>query len=1748
MSRQRPASSSRGFASPDTGSTWGRRQVAGLTLLVVTGLGCDPGGGRGPGSGSSPNGSHSLPPVGRPDQIQSLLLRIVESDVVGTVGATGQLQLQIPLANSGIFAASGALTATIASVDGQKTFDSRRVPYVVGAGQTTRLTAQLAVPPGVVAQPDWSTFNVVVEGGAQGLRMVRSLLTVVGAYDVELEGPAAISTTRTASYRVRAQNPTTHLPLVGVKVGLVVRSGGAIVATYQGETGDKGDAIFDVALDQVGDVVVEATGATQGTTTVISDGAKVEAPGSKVLLTTDKPIYQPGQIIHLRALALDQATQAPLGGQPAVFEIQDGKGNKICKRTFTTDTYGLASTDFQLGQVLNLGTFQASVQVGADTAMTVKSVTVSRYALPKFKLDVAPDKPWYTPGQTVGGTVDAHYFFGKPAAAADVIVEASTLDIGQTTFARVIGKTDSTGRYAFQVGLPTGLVGLPIQQGSGLVNLHVTVTDSAGQVVTQDQSVTVAARGLRLALIPESTVLIPGLPNRLNLFVTDPLGNPVAGAKVDFSTDAGGGASGTTDAFGQAAFDWTPPAPGAGASIPGGGGASGGATDVASVAGVAGVASVGLVVHATTTDGLSVTEPFMLDLQGGGSHVLVRTDAAVYGLGDTVSVDITTSPDQSTVYVDWLNNGQDVEMQTLDVENGRAHFTKTVDTGLVGSNRIDAYVVDPGGNIVRSGRTVFVRERGGLSVDLATDQPEYTPGAPATLTLSVKDETGAPAVAALGVQIVDQAVFALVDARPGLLQTYFQLDAAFAQPTYQIRPPAVDVTQLLFQDTAQADPTGAAAAQVRAAATFAALGTSPPSGINHGSWQALAPSVKQQLRPFYDAAKLGLGPTVTRAANDAIAALTTRGCPATSYYCSSQQMPYLQALQQELATRVEAYDFWGNAYLTSQTGSSELLRLTTSGPDEQPGNADDDSIVFIPSDLTLPIDASVLGGGNFGGVGPGAAGPAAGIPAGGNAMGVGAVATGSASASAPTTTTGGTAADAAPRVRQDFPETLYVNPELITGPDGKATVTLNMADSITDWRVSTLAHTQLGKLGGGVGSVRVFQDFFVDVDFPATLTRGDQVEFPIAIYNYLATPQTVHIALAPGTWYTPLGATAADVSLDAGQVTGIRFPVRVDAVGRQTLTVQATGGARSDAVARSVVVQPDGMVVPVAQSGSLQAGTLARTVVFPSNAIAGSEQLYVDVFPAYLSQVVQGMDSMLQVPNGCFEQTTSTAWPNVLVTDYLRQTGQLEPDVQLKAESLMSAGYQRLLTFEHAGGGFSWFGEQDPMPFLSVTAFGLMEFSDMAKVQTVDPAMLDRTTRWLLGQQAADGSWAGDMSEFFSFQTSLVRNTAFVVWALASSGYQGPELAHGLGFVEQGLGAMGLAQADAYSLGIVANAFLAAAPGDPFGAQVLSQLVAIARPGGAGGASTGPGAMDGSGGAGGGPGGPVSADTVSWDTGGTQTNFYSQGYDGAVATTALAVQALLTAGGYKDLVDKGLAFLIGSRDAAGNFGSTQATIWTLRALVLAAKVGTTPAVGTLGVGVDGTSFAPVLLTADRSDLMTTVDLASLATVGTHAVTLTFAGTGKVSYNLVSRHNIPWTALPPPSSSGPLSVSVAYDKTSIALDQTVAETVTLRNNTRTTENMILVTVGIPPGFAVVTGDLDTYETQQLLSSYELTARQLVLYVSSLKPSVVQTFVYHLQATMPVKASDGGTVASLYYQPDQKTTAPATTLEVLSPTGP
>src|SRR5260370_27977498 len=102
-----------------------------------------------------------------------------------------------------------------------------------------------------------------------------------------------------------------------------------------------------------------------------------------------------------------------------------------------------------------------------------------------------------------------------------------------------------------------------------------------------------------------------------------------------------------------------------------------------------------------------------------------------------------------------------------------------------------------------------------------------------------------------------------------------------------------------------------------------------------------------------------------------------------------------------------------------------------------------------------------------------------------------------------------------PRVRDWFPETLLWRPELITDEQGRASLDLDLADSITTWRLTASAVTADGRLGASRSGIKVFQPFFVDINLPVALTRNDGVRVPVVLYNYLDKSQVVELQLEP---------------------------------------------------------------------------------------------------------------------------------------------------------------------------------------------------------------------------------------------------------------------------------------------------------------------------------------------------------------------------------------------------------------------------------------------------------------------------------------------------------------------------------------------------------------------------------------------------------------------------------------------------------
>src|SRR5437764_6516161 len=171
------------------------------------------------------------------------------------------------------------------------------------------------------------------------------------------------------------------------------------------------------------------------------------------------------------------------------------------------------------------------------------------------------------------------------------------------------------------------------------------------------------------------------------------------------------------------------------------------------------------------------------------------------------------------------------------------------------------------------------------------------------------------------------------------------------------------------------------------------------------------------------------------------------------------------------------------------------------------------------------------------------------------------------------------------------------------------------------------------------------------------------------------------------------------------------------------------------------------------------------------------------------------------------EQTSSAAYPNILAVDYVKKARVASPGLLMKAEQFLNVGYQKVLTFERPGGGFDWWGTGEPLLWLS--AYGLQEFNDMARVYPVDRGVIDRTQQWLLKQQAGDGTWSkiggthGETIERMGDPKLLL--TSYVAWALADSGFKGPELKKSIDFIRAEVKKAN----NAYILALAANALAA---------------------------------------------------------------------------------------------------------------------------------------------------------------------------------------------------------------------------------------------------------------------------------------------------------------------------------------------------
>jgi hypothetical protein len=711
-----------------------------------------------------------------------------------------------------------------------------------------------------------------------------------------------------------------------------------------------------------------------------------------------------------------------------------------------------------------------------------------------------------------------------------------------------------------------------------------------------------------------------------------------------------------------------------------------------------------------------------------------------------------------------------------------------------------------------------------------------------------------------------------------------------------------------------------------------------------------------------------------------------------------------------------------------------------------------------------------------------------------------------------------------PRVREYFPETLVWHPQLETDKQGRAQLKFKLADNITTWKVSVISSTVDGELGIADAEIKAFQPFFVEHDPPRVLTEGDQISLPVVLRNYLDQPQVVNVEMKPESWFELTGPASQRISVPATEAARQIFDLRAIASvkdGKQRVT--ALGSEASDAIEKPVTVHPDGEEI-FETSGSLVSDISTLDVNVPESAIPGSVRSRLKIYPNLIAHVAESVEGILERPHGCGEQTISSTYPSLLLLQHRRSSG-AESALQGRARNYLNIGYNRLLTYRHSGGGFSYWGGGEPD--IALTAYALRFLTDARVLIDVDDDVITQAAAWLMKVQRPDGGWSRwaysrDGSAAIDYILTayvarvLARTSRPATGAVAGKTKMTPELRKALDLIAKQIES----SSEPYLLASFVLANVEAGDAAAAG-QALTKLRSLAKKDG---------------------------NSTYWSLG-TNTPFYGWGLAGQVETTALAVQALARSRELnpnqsdEELIRNGLITLLKQKDRYGVWYSTQATINVLDTLLtLLARNGPGPGPGTIEVLVNGAPVNVPTPSNDEANSPLVLDISQAIRPGANRIQVRRSAGSYASAQTVTSYYIPWSISPNlTGTSRSPALSVAFDKNEARVNDAINCHVKVSRPGKEW-GMMLTEIGLPPGAEVDRESLEKVlkNSNWSINQYDVLPDRVVFYVWPQRD--VSEFDFQFRPRFALKAKSAPSNVYDYYNPEAKAVVAPTTFVV------
>ena len=376
-------------------------------------------------------------------------------------------------------------------------------------------------------------YGIIVDQCPDG--DLRQSLRIDG-WDLRRSGQGTVTISATALYTVDTADQVNRasIPELTAELTLVDADGKSTpIEPEKGWSTSYGQTSATIMLPAVndGDYALHAKVHTKVGDSEIDLPLPLYAP-ARIHVLTDRPLYEPGNVVEFRTLVVRARDLTPIEGRPGMFVVTDPSGEVLLEEKAPAGEWGVVAGSFPLDRQAATGTWTVTWKSGDDRGQA--QFRVEPFTLPRFRVELTADRAFYSAGDVPRLSGMVAYSSGAPVAGAAIEFDWRVVGEWPPPTEWLVNalprqaRSGANGRFAATLPeIPADLV------GRVTLIARVAATDPAGDRVTGQATVLLSHDAIQVQAITElADGLVENANNRVYLRVTSADGRPLPGAII----------------------------------------------------------------------------------------------------------------------------------------------------------------------------------------------------------------------------------------------------------------------------------------------------------------------------------------------------------------------------------------------------------------------------------------------------------------------------------------------------------------------------------------------------------------------------------------------------------------------------------------------------------------------------------------------------------------------------------------------------------------------------------------------------------------------------------------------------------------------------------------------------------------------------------------------------------------------------------------------------------------------------------------------------------------------------------------------------------------------------------------------------------------------------------------------------------------------------------------------------------------